>query len=99
MRHKPFEFAKPRAKLANHSRSFGSHPLVRARFQKLPDPQTARIPSRFACGQRVIGADHFIAKRDIRFWSEKDSAEISHLFEEIVWILGHHLHMLRRNVI
>src|SRR5271165_2385624 len=97
---KSLQHAQARAVLAKHGGGFiGEHLLVGASLDKFADPEAACVARRFARGQRVVGADHFIAISHVRPRAKKQRTVVLHVLEEVFWIAGHDLDVLRSDAV
>src|SRR5437764_9082343 len=95
MRQKALEHAKARAVPADErARLVREHLLVRASLDELADPEAAGVPRRLVGGQRVVGADHLVAVRDVRAGPQEQGAVVHHVVEEEIGIARHHLYVL-----
>nr|GFC74681.1 hypothetical protein [Tanacetum cinerariifolium] len=90
-----FQGAQARAVLTDHRGGFvGGDLLIGAGLDEFADPQTAGVSRRFLGRQGVVGTDHLVAERDVGARPQEQRAEVAHVFEEEVRVLGHDLHML-----
>ena len=75
-----FQHAQPRAVLADHCRGLiGHHLLITVCFQKLANPQPTSVAPCLFRRQRVVGADHLVAIRDIGARAKEQRAVAGHV--------------------
>ena len=68
-------------------------------FEKLANPETARVAACFLGRQRMVCADDFVAIGDIGARTKEESAVACHVLKEPIVAVCHDLHMLGGDII
>src|SRR6185437_1446323 len=90
-----FDSAEAAAVFADHRARFGGFDfLIGARLKELADPEAAGIAGGALGRERVVGADHLVAVRDVGALAEKECAVIAQAAEIAARVAGQHFDML-----
>jgi hypothetical protein len=95
MAHKSLKQAQTRTVFANHGSGFiGEDLLVGVGFQELANPEATGITPGPSGRQGVVGPNHLVAVGDMGSRTQEQRSITSHVFQEPIVAVGHHLHML-----
>ncbi len=86
--------AKPRAVFGDLGARFFGDLLIGDRLDEFPHPESAGVARGALGGQRVIGADDFVAEGHVRFRPEEHRAVIFHVIQEVARVASENFDVL-----